>query len=59
MQSEVSEIGALQLACVAVDRERRWELEFDLRATPATAIEVQDNGTPDGLKVQCDPKDRC
>ncbi len=45
MQSEVSEIGALQLACVAVDRERRWELEFDLRATPATAIEVQDNGT--------------
>jgi hypothetical protein len=33
MQAEITEIGGLELACRAVDRERKWNLEFDLRAT--------------------------
>ena len=31
LSARLSEIGALEVACLASDDERRWELEFDLR----------------------------
>ena len=33
LRAVLSEVGALELACVAVDRDERWELEFDMRAS--------------------------
>jgi hypothetical protein len=31
LQSEVTEVGTLELWCVARDEDRRWKLEFNLR----------------------------
>jgi hypothetical protein len=34
LQSKVTEIGTLELWCVARNDERRWKLEFNIREQP-------------------------
>ena len=36
LEAELSQIGTLQLWCVATDSQQRWKLEFDIRATTET-----------------------
>jgi hypothetical protein len=36
LESELSQIGTLQLWCVAAETGQRWQLEFDVRATTET-----------------------
>ena len=33
LEAELSEIGTLQLSCVAVESKKRWKLEFDIRSS--------------------------
>lgn len=37
LQSKVTEVGTLELWCVARDEDRRWKLEFNLRERESTA----------------------
>jgi molecular chaperone DnaK (HSP70) len=37
LQSRVTEIGTLELWCVARDTDRRWKLEFNIREQPQSA----------------------
>ena len=36
IESEVSEIGTLQLGCREIDGDRRWQLQFDVRSATQT-----------------------
>ena len=36
LEAELSQIGTLQLWCVATDSQHRWKLEFDIRASTET-----------------------
>ncbi len=36
LEAELSQIGTLQLWCVATESKQRWKLEFDIRATTET-----------------------
>ncbi len=36
LESELTEIGTLELSCVTVDRAHRWKLDFDVRSTTET-----------------------
>ena len=40
LESRVTEVGTLELWCVAKEGERRWRLEFNLRETQEDAAEV-------------------
>ena len=35
LQSKVTEVGTLELWCVARDADRRWKLEFNIREQPS------------------------
>ncbi|MFT5434406.1 MAG: molecular chaperone DnaK (HSP70) [Myxococcota bacterium] len=52
LQASLSEVGVLEMACQAVDRDARWRLEFNLRGTtprPATEVVSSHVDAPKGL----------
>jgi len=48
LEAELSQIGTLQLWCVATDSQQRWKLEFDIRATTET-----DRKASESAAAQC------
>ena len=46
LQSRVTEIGTLELWCVARDDNRQWKLEFNIREEDGEAGDVEETPTP-------------
>ncbi len=53
LEGELSEIGTLQLSCVAVETGKRWKLEFDIRSALESGREAhQGTGESAGIVDQ-------
>ena len=54
LEAELSEIGTLQLSCVAVESQKRWKLEFDIRSSLESGREASIGGGESGGIVDDD-----
>ena len=53
LEAELSQIGTLQLWCVAKESNQRWKLEFDIRASTETDREASESaGSQSGIVDQ-------
>jgi hypothetical protein len=43
LEATLTDVGVLDVACVAIDRDRRWRLEFDLRAQSGVSADLAED----------------